>query len=155
MLNNNNNNNKCLINNNNNIIIKSFNFIYLWLSGMDNNIFSCIYIRRKNSENNNIHAIIQTIPKAVNKFYSAFNILLLGPGSDASYCVIISDITTVTCKDFVVVSNAWYDSEKLRSQKPSYVSDFLRVYTVSAKLIFLTSRNKIIFRWISVTASVS
>ena len=73
---------------------------------MDNNIFPYICLRRRNFENDNLHSIFRTTPKAVNKFYIAFNILLLGPGSDASYCVIISDITTVTCKDFVVVSNA-------------------------------------------------
>ena len=149
--NNNNNNNKCLINNNN----KSFNLIYLWLCGMDNNIFSYIYIRQRNFENDNIHAIFQTIPKEVNKFYNAFNILLLRPGSDASYCVFISDITTVTYEDFVVVSNAWYESETLRLQKPSDVSGAVHVYTVSAKLIFLASRNEIIFRCIFLTASVS
>ena len=147
----NNNNNKFIVIINN----KIFNLIYLWLFAMYNNIFSYIYISQRNSENDNIHEIFQSIPKAVNKFYNAFNILLLGPGSDASYCVIISDITTVTCKDFVVVSNVWYESEILRLQKPSDVSDDLRVYTISTRLIFLTSWNKIIFRCIFLTASVS
>jgi len=43
VLNNNNNNNECVINNNNNNNNR-FNAIYLWLFGMNNNVFSYIYI---------------------------------------------------------------------------------------------------------------
>jgi hypothetical protein len=55
---------------------------------------------------------------------------MLGPGSDASYWLLISDITIEACKNLLVVSNVWYDSETLSFQRPSYLSDVLHIYRV-------------------------
>jgi hypothetical protein len=67
----------------------------------------CIYC--KNSLKLITHANFRTTPKAVNKFHIPVIYFLFGPGSDASYRIIISDITTVACKNLVVVSKALYE----------------------------------------------
>ena len=62
----NNNNIERFVNNDKN---NSYNLTYLWLFGMDNNIFSYIYILQRKPESENKLAIIRTTPKVVIKFY--------------------------------------------------------------------------------------
>jgi hypothetical protein len=56
--------NVCLI-----MIIISHNLTYLWLFGIDNNIFSYIYILQRNSASDIKHVNFRTTGKAINTFY--------------------------------------------------------------------------------------